>query len=126
MKELDKLREQVDKVDTQLLKLLNRRARTVKKLAKMKADIQAPTLMPHRENQILQRLRQENPGPFPEQGVESVFGEIFSACRSLQNPGGCLLLRTESDLRTYRGGEQVWTRSKSHSSRRTGSGLSRG
>ena len=86
MKELDTLREQIDRVDEQILKLLNRRARVVQKIARLKSDRQTSTLIPRREFQIVRRLCKNNPGPFPNHGIESAFREILSACRSLQKP----------------------------------------
>jgi chorismate mutase/prephenate dehydratase len=39
---------------------------------------------PQREEEILNRLESQNPGPFPLRAISPVFREIISACRSLE------------------------------------------
>lgn len=86
MKELDEIREKIDQIDEQILRYLNRRARLAQKVGKLKSDSEQPTLVPRREFQILRRLFQKNVGPYPNEGVEATFREIFAACRSVQKP----------------------------------------
>ena len=39
---------------------------------------------PEREAEVIRRLQQTNPGPFPNAGVAAVWTEIISACRGLE------------------------------------------
>lgn len=87
---LGTLRQKIDEVDNKILKLLNERARLVKKIGAVKNSTTASLLhpshfyKPDREGVILQTLKETNPGPFPTDSIEPVFREIISACRSLE------------------------------------------
>lgn len=79
-------RSQIDKIDEKLLALLNDRARLVQEIGKIKKDQKADFYAPSREQEIYNRLTGLNPGPFPNEGVKSVFREIISASLSLERP----------------------------------------
>jgi chorismate mutase/prephenate dehydratase len=86
---LAELRRKIDKIDEQLLKLLNQRARIVRQIGKLKADKQEQFHAPQREREIydrLERLNKELGAHFPQEGVALVFREIISASRSLEAP----------------------------------------
>ena len=82
MSDIDKLRRDIDAVDDELLKLINRRAGLAQRIGALKAG--APVYRPERETQILGRMQKDNPGPLPKERVAAVFGEIISACRGLE------------------------------------------
>jgi len=89
MSSLAELRRKIDKIDEQLLKLLNQRAKIVRQIGKLKADKQVQPLAPEREREIydrLERLNKELGAHFPQEGVALVFREIISASRSLEAP----------------------------------------
>jgi chorismate mutase/prephenate dehydratase len=86
MSTLPELRTAIDAVDDQLQKLLNERARLVQAVGELKRDLKQPIFVPHREQQILERLEKQNPGPFPTEALRPVFSEIISACLSLESP----------------------------------------
>ncbi len=79
--ELRKLREQIDGIDEQVLRLLNQRAAVAKEIGDIKGG---NAYRPEREAQILQRLREHNPGPLSDESVVRLFCEIMSACRALE------------------------------------------
>jgi chorismate mutase/prephenate dehydratase len=81
---LPELRQAIDSVDDRLLELLNERARLVKEVGAEKARTQQPFYVPDRERQIVERLQDQNPGPFPSESVRAVFSEVISACLSLE------------------------------------------
>lgn len=81
---LAELRSEIDRVDDELLRLLNARATLVGRVAQLKERMQVPFYVPSRERQIIERLMAANPGPFPTQSIRGVFQEIFSACLSLE------------------------------------------
>jgi chorismate mutase / prephenate dehydratase len=83
---LPELRQAIDALDDELLKLLNERARLVKEVGTLKAQLKQPFYVPERERQILERLQQANAGPFPTEALRPVFSEIISACLSLEHP----------------------------------------
>ena len=82
MSDIDKLRGEIDAVDDELLRLINRRAGLAQRIGALKQG--APAYRPEREAQILGRVQKANPGPLPADRVASVFGEIISACRGLE------------------------------------------
>ena len=82
--QLGLLRQKIEAVDGQILRLLNDRAEIVLEVDKVKSEIKMESYDPKREEEILSRLTSLNPGPFPREGISPVFGEIISACRSLQ------------------------------------------
>jgi chorismate mutase/prephenate dehydratase len=82
--ELAKLREQIDAADRAILEQLNRRARLVQDIGRLKAESGVAVYAAARERDIVERLRRDNAGPFPDEGVASVFREVISATRSLE------------------------------------------
>lgn len=84
MDDLSQLRDAIDDVDTRILGLLNERAGIVKRVAALKADSTTPFYVPERERAILERLREANDGPFPDDALGVVMQEIISACLSLE------------------------------------------
>jgi chorismate mutase/prephenate dehydratase len=77
-------RQKIDSLDEQILQLLNRRAQIVLEIGKVKEELKKEPFNLRREVEILQRLEEQNPGPFPRPAVPIVFREIISACRSLE------------------------------------------
>ena len=86
MRTLPELRQAIDAVDDELLGLLNRRASLVEEVGALKEKLGQPFYVPEREQQILERLKAGNPGPFPSEHLRPVFFEIISACLSLEHP----------------------------------------
>lgn len=85
-RKLRPLRDRIDAIDAQILDLLSQRARAAQEVgeAKHAAHADGPVLRPEREAEVIRRLQQLNPGPFPAAGVASVWTEIISACRGLE------------------------------------------
>lgn len=82
--EIDKLRREIDGVDDELLKLLNRRADFARRIGALKGG--APAYRPERESEILRSLRERNSGPLPDERATAVFREVISACRAMEAP----------------------------------------
>ena len=82
--DLATLRGDIDRVDDELLELLNERARLVAQVATLKERMQVPFYVPSRERAIVERLSARNAGPFPTDAIRPVFQEIMSACLSLE------------------------------------------
>ena len=88
MPKLEDLRQQIDKIDDQLLKLISRRGLLAEKIGKEKF-LQGKTAhfhVPQRERSILDRLNDQSKGPFPPSAINSIFREIFSATLALEKP----------------------------------------
>jgi chorismate mutase/prephenate dehydratase len=87
-KDIKKLRIEIDALDAELLALLNRRAALVRKVGELKGG--APAYRPERESDILRRIAAQTRagagkgGGMPAESALSVFREIISACRALE------------------------------------------
>ena len=86
MKELEKLRREIDQIDNEILKLLNKRAEVVIGIAHIKRNEKAKFYSPKREREILERLTALNKGPFPHETLKVIYREILSASLSLEEP----------------------------------------
>ena len=82
--QLGELRVQIDALDQQLLTLLNQRARLAQAVGEVKKIDGSPVFRPDREAQVIDRLKQRNPGPILADSIAPIWREIMSACRSLE------------------------------------------
>jgi chorismate mutase/prephenate dehydratase len=78
------LREQIDQLDDEMLKLANRRAALAQQIGHLKED--GVILRPEREAQVLLRLQKQNSGPLSNAAVVRLFTEIISQCRAMEAP----------------------------------------
>jgi chorismate mutase/prephenate dehydratase len=79
--ELVKLRDRIDALDSELLRLLNERAKLAQAVGHIK---NGQIYRAEREAQVLRRLVAENPGPLKPDNIERLFREVMSACRDLE------------------------------------------
>jgi chorismate mutase/prephenate dehydratase len=86
MKELEKLRREIDAIDNEILGLLNKRSNIVLDIAHIKRNENAKFYSPEREREILERLISLNEGPFPNETLKVIYREILSASLSLEEP----------------------------------------
>lgn len=80
------LRERIDGIDDRIVELLNERARVVIEVGRLKSGSNQEFHVPGRERQIYERLKSQNPGPFPNDALKSIYREVISACLSLESP----------------------------------------
>jgi chorismate mutase / prephenate dehydratase len=83
---LNELRREIDAVDDRLMAALNERAGLVLEVGRLKTGEKRDFHVPSREREIYERLTSQNPGPFPNEGLRSVFREIISASLALEAP----------------------------------------
>ena len=81
---LDPLRDKIDRIDAQVLTLINRRARLAQQIGKAKQKDQAVVYVPSRERQILDRLAELNTGPLSDAAIQAIYQEIIAASRALE------------------------------------------
>jgi chorismate mutase/prephenate dehydratase len=84
--DIDALRREVDRIDAELLALLNERARLAKKIGGGKTKRRRPFFTPEREHAIYKHLLKSNEGPLLDSQVQAIFREIISVGRSLEKP----------------------------------------
>ena len=83
-KSLEKLRSRIDELDSELLKLLNERAKCVIKIGKIKQKEKKGVLVPLREKELLDRLSTFNKGPMTDAMVIYLFQQIIDTLKDLQ------------------------------------------
>ena len=77
-------RKEIDEVDAQLLRLLNMRARLALKVGAIKTAKQLSFCDPDREQYVLTRLQDLNPGPLDRRAVYKLFRRIIRESRRIQ------------------------------------------
>lgn len=77
-------RAEIDEVDRELLRLLNRRARLAIKVGALKRAAGLPCCDPERESLILRALQQANTGPLDHLAINKVFGRIIRESRRVE------------------------------------------
>ena len=78
------LRGQIDKLDVQLLKLMNERAELAVEIGKIKDAEGDKVFAPEREEEVLDRILSENKGPLDNRALRAVFRELMSGSRAVQ------------------------------------------
>ncbi len=88
------VRTEIDRIDGELLSLLNQRARCAQRVGEIKAEHgeAGHIYRPEREAQVLRRLQDANAGPLPNENITFFFREVMSACLSLEEPLGIAFL----------------------------------
>ena len=78
------LRERVDEVDGELVRLLNERAQIVQEMGAYKHEAGVPLFDPRREEEILSRIAEENPGPIYDSSMRDIFELIMHRIRDIE------------------------------------------
>jgi chorismate mutase/prephenate dehydratase len=82
---LDDLRQRIDAIDNEILRLLDERAGVAGEVSRAKDAAGLPKYDPDRERLVLDRLAARG-GRFPADSIRAVYREVMSACLSLQAP----------------------------------------
>ena len=83
---LSDLRKEIDRIDEQIVGLLNRRAELAQEIGKHKARSRSHYFTPEREHTVFKRLLASNPGPLDAAAIRAIYREIISASRALEKP----------------------------------------
>ncbi|HJV22284.1 MAG TPA: prephenate dehydratase [Holophagaceae bacterium] len=85
---LGDLRERIDALDSELLRLLAQRAEAAQEIGRIKRTVRptGPLHAPERERQVLARVAATATGAFPREAATRVFREIMSGCLALEQP----------------------------------------
>lgn len=84
--DLNELRENINKVDLEILELLKKRSEFVEMVGHVKSKNSGKIYVPEREKQIFDKLIKNNNSKLHSESIISIFTEIISACRSLEKP----------------------------------------
>lgn len=83
---LPEIRDRIDALDERLVELLNQRAALSREVGRIKAESADVVFKPFREKEMLARLATLSPGILPEDHLRSIYREILSSSRRLQQP----------------------------------------
>ena len=83
MSELDKLREEINKIDKKLIELLNMRGEIMQKVGEYKRNNNLGIYQPAREKEIIDKLKSMSTILKPN-NIESIWKEIMGACKAIQ------------------------------------------
>ena len=82
-KSLDAWRQEIDALDTELVRMLNQRAAIACEIAMVKVASGLPAYDGKRESQVLARVAEKNAGPLDEQSITAIFRSIIEETRRL-------------------------------------------
>ncbi len=83
---LEQLRHEIDRIDAQLVDLLNQRAAVAAEVGHIKTRLDRDFHVPSREREVQERVAGLNKGPLSGDALRGIFREIMSACLSLESP----------------------------------------
>lgn len=82
--DLGPLREQIDRLDQELVKIFNERSHVANKIGHVKQQLGLPVYDPAREKEVLENVIQANPGPLPPDAIQRLFERVIDETRSLE------------------------------------------
>ena len=83
---LQKHRKAIDKLDAEIVRLLNDRTRHVLEIGAIKLRSGQEIYAPHREKAVFDRLLKLNRGPITNDSLQSIYREIMSSALALEKP----------------------------------------
>ncbi|MFC1834082.1 prephenate dehydratase [Thermodesulfobacteriota bacterium] len=90
------VRDQIDSIDKEIVKLLGQRAQCALEIGKAKQEAGIPRFDPARERAVISGRVNGHGGPLPKAALKFIFTEIISACRELQAPTSVSCLGPEA------------------------------
>jgi chorismate mutase / prephenate dehydratase len=92
------LRMQIDRIDRELVTLMNQRAKLAHEIGKIKDSQGIAAYDAAREEEVLARISESNRGPLPATAIRAIYRELISASRALE---GSLRVAYLGPLYTY-------------------------
>ena len=84
---LDALRDEIDKLDEVIIRLLDRRARCAYAVGRIKSEMGRPIYEPGREAAVMAHVKQVNTslgGPLTEDAIERLYERVMDEARRIQ------------------------------------------
>ncbi len=83
-RETDELRQEIAKIDAQLLVALDKRAKAARRMGELRRD--QPPALPLTDHAALRALVARSSGDMPQESMREILREIFAACLALELP----------------------------------------
>ena len=87
---LEDWRKEIDAIDAEIVRLINRRAKAVREVGILKAKANLPIVDSEREREILRNICQMSAGDLSDDSLAGIFQKIIRESRQLQ-------IRTKTD-----------------------------
>lgn len=84
MKDISEWRREIDQMDEHIVALLNQRAASVLRMARLKRQRGLEVKEPAREREVLENVRQANDGPLGGAALTRVFEAVMYEMRAIQ------------------------------------------
>ncbi|MGD2108055.1 MAG: prephenate dehydratase [Phycisphaerae bacterium] len=83
---LTELRERIDRIDEEVVRLVNDRASVAAEIARLKHDAGDTTYTPAREREVLDKVVAQNEGPLADRTLQAIYRELMSGSFPLVRP----------------------------------------
>jgi len=84
MSDLPELRQRIDELDGELLRLLNERTQIAREIGVIKSRESLPIYSPDREMKLLRSLVERSDGPLRPEAIRAIYREIMSAALAVE------------------------------------------
>lgn len=81
---IDGVRQEIDRLDEQLLQIFNDRAALALEIGHLKKELDLPVYDPAREKRIFEKMTRLNPGPLDDQAIKRLFERVIDESRTLE------------------------------------------
>lgn len=82
--DIEDWRNEIDRIDEQLVELLNRRSHCAIEIGRIKRERGLPIYTPPRETEVIQNVVRLNNGPLAPDAIRRLFERIIDESRSLE------------------------------------------
>ena len=77
-------RDEIDRLDEELVRLLNERSKCAIEIGRIKRELGQPVYTPSREKQVIEHVMQINPGPLDAEAMQRLFERIIDESRRIE------------------------------------------
>ena len=84
--DLHAIREQIDRLDGELVRILNERLTLAAEIGKLKRSQGGQIYVAEREDAVLRKVSAQNQGPIKQEALKAIYREIMSAAIALEKP----------------------------------------
>lgn len=77
-------RNEIDKLDKQIVKLINKRANFALEIGKIKKEISENIYVPKRESQVLENVVNSSNGIISDDDLKLIYKQIMLACKNIE------------------------------------------
>ena len=81
---IEKAREEIDRIDGEIVRLLSERAENVRHIGDAKRRLGEPIYQPGREEKVFERVMEANSGPLDDGAIRRLFERIVDEARRLE------------------------------------------